>query len=146
MLKTQVFFLVLSLKYLRLKLNLKNFNFSDLIKEKKEVKIQERLSVELGKKVDIEKPVDVEDKGPIGIDVASLSNQNILSFEKSLKNDPDLDEILRRFEKMAETREKPFASVYILELMKRVKYDPRYSINRLKNWFKNNFLNNFVNL
>lgn len=100
----------------------------------------------MGKKIDIEKPVKIEDKGPIGIDVASLSNQNILSFEKSLKNDTDLDEILRRFEKMAETREKPFASVYILELMKRVKYDPRYSITRLRNWFKNNFLNNFVNL
>lgn len=64
--------------------------------------------------------------------MASLNTQNIQSFEKALRGskDVDLDEILRRFEQMAKTRQKPFASSFILDLMKHVKYDPRQKISK----------------
>lgn len=112
-----------------------------LQKETKESEIQHRLNVELGKVLELDKPLEVQstskdivvktrtssEDDPIGIDVSSLDDQNILSLEKALLgvNDTEIDKIMRRIESMSDTGEKPYASAVIHAFMKKINYDPR---------------------
>ncbi|KAH7714652.1 CRE-LGC-44 protein [Aphelenchoides avenae] len=81
-------------------------------------------------KLESEKPVQTKDKeqekeaGHIGIDMAALGAEHLDSLKKSLENDTELDQIMRRFERMARTGEKPFSSTFLVPLMKKIKTPP----------------------
>ncbi|KAI1712536.1 neurotransmitter-gated ion-channel ligand binding domain-containing protein [Ditylenchus destructor] len=110
--------------------------------DEKEQQIQQRLSEELGRKIELDKPVEVDEDdksvgvggeksaqnvGPIGIDLASLDEKQIQSLEKAVRgeNDTELDDIFSKIRWLNFSKQKPFASTLILPVMKRTKYDPR---------------------
>jgi hypothetical protein len=63
---------------------------------------------------------------PIGINLELFEKPNLESLEKANReNDPEIDDILRKFENMSRSGQKPFASTFIVPLMKKVRYDPR---------------------
>ncbi|KAI6193729.1 hypothetical protein M3Y96_01049800 [Aphelenchoides besseyi] len=66
-----------------------------------------------------------EESGSVGINLDLLGEKNLESLEKAKTDDLEMDQILRQFEKMSRTGQKPFASTFILPLMKKLKYDPR---------------------
>lgn len=64
--------------------------------------------------------------GPIGINLELLGKNNLDSLDKANRTeDPEINNILREFEKMSRSGLKPFASSFITPLLKKVKYDPR---------------------
>uniref|UniRef100_A0AC34FVV3 Uncharacterized protein n=1 Tax=Panagrolaimus sp. ES5 TaxID=591445 RepID=A0AC34FVV3_9BILA len=71
--------------------------------------------------------------GHIGIDLASIDSKKLARLEKLQEQDTVLENILRRLEYMAQQGIKPFASTFLLPLMKRVKYDPRSPPTMLEN-------------
>uniref|UniRef100_A0A914EAZ8 Uncharacterized protein n=1 Tax=Acrobeloides nanus TaxID=290746 RepID=A0A914EAZ8_9BILA len=93
-----------------------------LEEQEKPVEVQEEPEKEKKGK---DKDKDEEEDGPIGIDLASLDKEDIIKIESTMKNDTELDNMIRRFEKMAKTGQKPFSSTFILPILKKVKYDPR---------------------
>ncbi|KAI1705856.1 neurotransmitter-gated ion-channel ligand binding domain-containing protein [Ditylenchus destructor] len=109
--------------------------------DEKEQQIQQRLSEELGRKIELDKPVEVDEDdksvgvggeiwqnvGPIGIDLASFDEKQIKSLEKAVRgeNDTELDDIFSTIRWLNVSKQKPFASTLIIPIMKRTKYDPR---------------------
>jgi hypothetical protein len=56
-----------------------------------------------------------------------LGKNNLDSLDKANRTeDPEINNILREFEKMSRSGLKPFASSFINPLLKKVKYDPRF--------------------
>uniref|UniRef100_A0A914QQS9 Neurotransmitter-gated ion-channel ligand-binding domain-containing protein n=1 Tax=Panagrolaimus davidi TaxID=227884 RepID=A0A914QQS9_9BILA len=88
-------------------------------------------------KVAVPKKKDKKDEkkeiGHIGIDLASIDSKKLARLEKLQEQDIVLENILRRLEYMAQQGIKPFASTFLLPLMKRVKYDPRSPPSLLEN-------------
>lgn len=73
-----------------------------------------------------ETELDLSDK-PIGINMDLFEKSNLDSLEKANRtDDPEINEIMRQFENMSRTGLKPFASTFIIPLLKKVKYDPRF--------------------
>uniref|UniRef100_A0A914QNB2 Neurotransmitter-gated ion-channel ligand-binding domain-containing protein n=1 Tax=Panagrolaimus davidi TaxID=227884 RepID=A0A914QNB2_9BILA len=80
-----------------------------------------------------DKKDEKEEIGHIGIDLASIDSKKLARLEKLQEQDIVLENILRRLEYMAQQGIKPFASTFLLPLMKRVKYDPRSPPTMLEN-------------
>uniref|UniRef100_A0AC34QGC8 Uncharacterized protein n=1 Tax=Panagrolaimus sp. JU765 TaxID=591449 RepID=A0AC34QGC8_9BILA len=83
--------------------------------------------VEEVKPKETSKSSETEDEldGPIGIDLTKIDVERIIQLEKTLEKDLDIENILRKLERMAQNGEKPYFSTFLLSLMKKVKYDPR---------------------
>ncbi|CAD5210397.1 unnamed protein product [Bursaphelenchus okinawaensis] len=67
----------------------------------------------------------VKHSGSIGIDLSLFNENNRLSMEKALTEDKEIDHILKSFETMGKTGQKPYASTFLNPLMKKLKYDAR---------------------
>ncbi|KAK0396172.1 hypothetical protein QR680_001606 [Steinernema hermaphroditum] len=63
---------------------------------------------------------------PIGIDLSIVKNLDMKELAAKLKNDTELDDIFQRFLRMKIVGEKPFPSSFVLPILKRSNYDPRY--------------------
>uniref|UniRef100_A0A7E4UTG2 Neur_chan_LBD domain-containing protein n=1 Tax=Panagrellus redivivus TaxID=6233 RepID=A0A7E4UTG2_PANRE len=64
-----------------------------------------------------------KEHAPMGIDLTNIDSEKLAQFEKISERDTALENMLRRFERMYQRGEKPFAATFLIPLMRKVKYD-----------------------